>query len=221
MSEEVVEMIPDNAEACLTEGTKPAEETKPYVRQITLIEYKESTLHSLEEFAKLAGDARAEKEDLDAMVLNISRTGQVCYPWDLVKVYLAFKLEVILKKFFTEKGFKPNSKADKYEPRYEDLFAQLLDFPAAPFTVQRLCEIIVHPDHYTQTNSLLFGLEKMVSVSTVQKTLTLAEVERVNAALAVALQNESAAAAAAPAEKAASDSATPQSPSSDTETKMA
>jgi len=216
MTEEPAEMAPQSTVVSTSEE-KPAEETKPYVRQIFLIEYKESTLHSLEEFAKLSGDARTERKDLDDMVLNIARTGQVCYAWDLVKTYLAFKIEIILKKFFNDKGFKPNNKTDKYEPRYEDLFVQLLDFPAPPFTVQRLCEIIVHPDHYTETNSILFGLEKMVSVSTVQKTLTPAEVERVNSVLSAAMTNEP------PAEthtEDASESMTPQSPPSDSETKM-
>ena len=87
-------------------------------RELVLIEYKESTLHSLEEFAKLQNSARAQKDDLDAMVLNIAKTGQVwfvfffflftfclpffhihmclhSYPWDLVKLYLAFRLEVV------------------------------------------------------------------------------------------------------------------------------
>ena len=130
------------------------------------------------------------------------------YPWPLVKEYLAFKLESILSRFYKEKGFKPQSKDDKYEPRHEDFFAQLLDFPAfvearqkhtpeistitqrlcatnnrAPFTIQRLCEVILKPEHYTQTNALLFGLEKMVSVSTVQKSLKPDEVEKVNSSI--------------------------------------
>lgn len=48
-------------------------------RELVLIEYKESTLHSLEEFAKLQNSARAQKDDLDAMVLNIAKTGQVWF----------------------------------------------------------------------------------------------------------------------------------------------
>ena len=88
---------------------------------------------------------------------------------------------------------------------------------SAPFTVQRICEVIVHPDHFTETNSLLFGLEKLVSVSTVQKTLTPAEVEVVNEAIAAAAKAEAAAAVKADS----TDSTPPQSPVSDTETKMA
>jgi len=220
MSEESVDMAQDKPAASTTEE-KPAEETKPYVRQITLIEYKESTLHSLEEFSKLAADAKTEKEDLDAMVLNIARTGQVCYPWDLVKGYLVFKLENILKKFFTEKDFVPHDKADKYEPRYNNFFAQLNDFPHPPFTVQRLCEIIVHPDHYTQTNALLFGLEKMVSVTILQKTLSPAEVERVNSVISASLKAESTPAKDASESKPSSSDSAPQTPSSDSESKMA
>lgn len=149
----------------------------------------------------------------------------------------------ILNKFFKEKGFKPYNKDDTYQPRYDDLFAQLLDFPAfvsfflrhnrrlhfifpfffpcsAPFTVQRLCEVIVRPEHYTQTNALLFGLEKMVSVSTVQKSLTPAEVERVNSTLTAAHQ-----AAAAVAERPTVPTKdtvidVPARPADDAETKM-
>ena len=263
--------------------------------ELVLIDYQESTLHSLEEFGKLQGSARVQKEDLDAIVLNIAKTGQVwfvmevfssfslfplsftsvssySYPWDLVKLYLAFRLETvcktllksqhgftlsflataqILNKFHKEKGFKPYNKDDTYQPRYDDLFAQLLDFPAfvsffsfqtqhmcisflffplslsshfsAPFTIQRLCEVIVRPEHYTQTNALLFGLEKMVSVSTVQKSLTPAEVERVNSTLTAAHQ-AAVAAAAAPERPAVPTKDTvidvPARPAEDAETKM-
>lgn len=94
---------------------------------------------------------------------------------------------------------------------------------SAPFTVQRLCEVIVRPEHYTQTNPLLFGLEKMVSVSTVQKSLTPAEVERVNATLTAAHQAAVAAASTpertpVPTKDTVID--VPARPTEDAETKM-
>lgn len=226
--------------------------------ELVLIDYQEATLHSLEDFCKLQGSARVQKEDLDAMVLNISKTGQVwfvafslrsfhllftffarslSYPWDLVKLYLAFRLEIVCAEhrhvrgcrnkegftfFFGVDRFSTNSTRRRASSRTTrttrtslvttislhsfliSLRLLLLTFSKeniefyhpplffslcrAPFTIQRLCEVIVRPEHYTQTNALLFGLEKMVSVSTVQKTLTPAEVERVNATLTAAHQ---------------------------------
>ena len=35
-----------------------------------------------------------------------------------------------MSRYFKEKGFKPHNKDDKYEARHDELFAQLLDFPA-------------------------------------------------------------------------------------------
>lgn len=51
--------------------------TEPH--ELVLIDYQEATLHSLEDFGKLQGSARVQKDDLDAMVLNIAKTGQVWF----------------------------------------------------------------------------------------------------------------------------------------------
>jgi len=40
--------------------------------------------------------------------------------------------------------------------------------------------VIVKPDHYSQTNSLLFGLEKLVCVSIVQKPVKPEDIGRIN-----------------------------------------
>ena len=99
--------------------------------------------------------------------------------------FIVFILSVsqILDDFKEKKGFNPYNEDDSYDNRRKNFFDQLHDFPEfvsspinhpflfhslfclqlnrAPFTIQRLCEVIIKPDHYTQTNNLLFGLEKV------------------------------------------------------------
>lgn len=58
--------------------------------------------------------------------------------------------------------------------KYEDMKAKILEaincFNSAPFTIQRLCELVVDPNkHYRRTDKFMRGLEKNVLVvSTVE-----------------------------------------------------
>ncbi len=57
---------------------------------------------------------------------------------------------------------------------FEELKSQILEaidaFPSAPFTIQRLCELITNPSkHYKKTDKFMRGIEKnILVVSTVE-----------------------------------------------------
>jgi len=158
---------------------EPLSETIPE-RKLVLVEYSESVLESLKQFAALAPTDRKLVPELDAVIENIAFTGQVTYPWKLLVCYISFKIQTILDEFTTKNGFTPYNEDDSFDARKKNVFDQLDDFPEAPFTIQRLCEVLIKPTHYTQTNNLLFGLEKLLCVSTVQRAVKPEDIDRIN-----------------------------------------
>ncbi len=56
---------------------------------------------------------------------------------------------------------------EPYDDVLKRLLALLMDFPNAPFTVQRLCELLVDPHriYASSTRKLTSALEKLLTVS--------------------------------------------------------
>ena len=62
--------------------------------------------------------------------------------------------------------FAPWLTLQEYNDDRDDVIKTLQNFGAAPFTLQRLCEILVEPTkHYTSKEKLLFAINKQTSVS--------------------------------------------------------
>ena len=67
----------------------------------------------------------------------------------------------------------PNCKPFDYNDLKSEIMKSFDWFYAAPFTIQRLCELLVEPDkYYRRTDKLMRGIERNVLVvSTVQPRL--------------------------------------------------
>eukprot|EP00670_Eutreptiella_braarudii_P004517 CAMPEP_0174303560 /NCGR_PEP_ID=MMETSP0809-20121228/60257_1 /TAXON_ID=73025 ORGANISM="Eutreptiella gymnastica-like, Strain CCMP1594" /NCGR_SAMPLE_ID=MMETSP0809 /ASSEMBLY_ACC=CAM_ASM_000658 /LENGTH=161 /DNA_ID=CAMNT_0015409603 /DNA_START=25 /DNA_END=510 /DNA_ORIENTATION=- len=92
---------------------------------------------------------------VDDVICFIANTGRNCFDWAQLKNLLVAKLRVIL-----------GDGSQEYNDDRDDVIKTLQNFGAAPFTLQRLCEILVEPTkHYTSKEKLLFAINKQTSVS--------------------------------------------------------
>ena len=121
--------------------------------------------------------AFAEKKEwapaLDGVLGEISKTGSSQFEWELLKPVIAAKLEAVCSEYYS-------SVQDLSEP-YEELLKRLLsllkEFPNAPFTVQRLCELLLDPHriYATSTRKVTSALEKLLTVSSTVPTMVVAQ----------------------------------------------
>lgn len=85
------------------------------------------------------------------------------FDWESLKAVIGAKVEQVCAEYYS-------SNKDLNEP-YEELLKRLLsllqEFPHAPFTVQRLCELILDPHriYVTSTRKVTSAIEKLLTVS--------------------------------------------------------
>lgn len=97
---------------------------------------------------------------LESILEEIVHDGVPYYSWSILKQLLIDKMVSVIDTFNSQFG-----NAGGVEERKEALVSSLRGFEAAPFTLQRLCEVLVEPTQYQATHKLLNGLEKILSVS--------------------------------------------------------
>ncbi|XP_018012687.1 serine/threonine-protein phosphatase 4 regulatory subunit 2-B isoform X3 [Hyalella azteca] len=115
------------------------------------------------------GSRQAAHTYLDKYLQSIARTGDPLLPWKKVKNFIHHKIDSILTSFYVKFGIEDidsqNLPPFNYLPAKEKLLQHFDSFTGAPFTIQRLCEILTDPGrHYRRTDKLLRGLEKNILV---------------------------------------------------------
>lgn len=117
--------------------------------------------------AFISEGCREYPPSLDEVLKDTARTSIVRLPWDLLKPLLCYRLDKVIKEAFT--GVR--------EP-IEDISKALLEhlerFNGPPFTIQRLCELILEPNkNYKSRRVFVRAVEKnLLVVSTVEPDLT-------------------------------------------------
>uniref|UniRef100_A0A7E4VJH5 Transcription termination factor Rho n=2 Tax=Panagrellus redivivus TaxID=6233 RepID=A0A7E4VJH5_PANRE len=109
---------------------------------------------------------------IDDYFRAVGATGVPIFKWDLVKEPLLWKLETILDDMVhVEDEFKPQVYMDRKLSRSEllDLKDFIMDkaksFENAPFTIQRLCELLAYPTtHYRMAEKFYRAVEKNINV---------------------------------------------------------
>lgn len=128
----------------------------------------ESLIAHLEEFEKLT--VKAISPPLEEYLKSVSKTGDTCYNWADVKPLLIYKLERVLDDFLEmvqENGDVSCPTDEEFQATKEKLSGLLSGFYRAPFTVQRLLELLLEPNkHYRKFDKYARGLEKILSVVT-------------------------------------------------------
>lgn len=119
---------------------------------------------------------------LDEYLCQVAKTGDTMLPWHRLKPLLCRKLEMVMNEFYEafptdSLPVLPNVEAFKYEDMKAKILEALDTFTSAPFTIQRLCELVVDPrKHYKRTDKFMRGVEKNVLVvSTVEPKSALAQ----------------------------------------------
>ncbi|XP_075526797.1 protein phosphatase 4 regulatory subunit 2-related protein [Dermacentor variabilis] len=125
---------------------------------------------------------------LDEYLGHIAKTGDTLFPWHKLKPLLCRKLELVMNEFHKvsptdDLPALPNVEVFKYEEMKEKVLEAVNCFNSAPFTIQRLCELVVDPrKHYKRTDKFMRGLEKNVLVVSTIEPKSLAALQQANAA---------------------------------------
>jgi len=139
----------------------------------------DSQLHALKEFGK---DSTKYESCLDDIIDEVAKSGQYIHPWQHLKNLYAFKIEKIVSDFIKTDApvydgppLSPGSHKDPTVQLTEQkvqLIHMLNRFTSAPFTLQRLSELLLQPKkHYKSPAKFIRGLEKNVMVvSTIEPT---------------------------------------------------
>ena len=97
-------------------------------------------------------------------VLNeVSSTGQSNVEWAQLKQIIAAKLKEVCNEYYG----KVQDLGEPYDSILQRLLALLDEFPNAPFTVQRLCELLLDPRrvYANSTRKCMNAIEKLLTVS--------------------------------------------------------
>ncbi|KAL9960283.1 hypothetical protein ACROYT_G033727 [Oculina patagonica] len=142
---------------------------------VQTMENNEEMLQALHEFENMTNSEKVLTQELEDMLSYIAKTGRVLFPWDSLKPVFLFKLDKVMREFFES---SPSRNASSSEPTvtadFEVMRQRLLDcldsFTSAPFTIQRLCELMMEPrKNYSNSEKFMRGVEKNVLVvSTVE-----------------------------------------------------
>lgn len=128
----------------------------------------EEVLHSLDEFAKLK--PKNIPRELEDYLMYVARTGDPVYQWPVVKCLFREKLLNVITEFYETTPTldltpSPNVDPFNYESMKNVLLERLEAFSNAPFTVQRLCELLTTPrKEYNRPDKFMRAIEKNILV---------------------------------------------------------
>lgn len=147
----------------------------------------------LEYFLRQPPSERQLSLELRGVLAETALTGLLRYPWHLLKPVIALQIKQLLHDFDATEQVdvgppRPLPFGDTLEGCYEVLLGYLDNLSNAPFTIQRLCELVLEPQkQYARLDKVVVAIEKIlmvVSTVSVCKNLPdrpcLAELQQVN-----------------------------------------
>ncbi|XP_068629326.1 serine/threonine-protein phosphatase 4 regulatory subunit 2-like [Battus philenor] len=132
------------------------------------MENAEEVFHFLEEFSKRK--PKTIPQELNDYLAYVARTGDPVYQWSLVKCLFKEKLLNVITDFYeTTPGVDippyPNVDPFNYDIMKNSLLERLDSFTSAPFTVQRICELLTYPrKQYNRVDKFMRAIEKNILV---------------------------------------------------------
>lgn len=128
----------------------------------------------LERFTKLK--QKDIPKELEDYLSYVAKTGDTVYTWSNIKYLFREKLMHVIKDFHDTTSSVddlpqyPNVDPFNYETMKSSLLERLELFSSAPFTVQRLCELLTDPKkQYSRIDKYMRALEKnILVVSTIE-----------------------------------------------------
>ncbi|XP_039447285.1 serine/threonine-protein phosphatase 4 regulatory subunit 2 isoform X2 [Culex pipiens pallens] len=138
------------------------------------MENPEEVLQLLERFTKLK--QKEIPRELDDYLGFVARTGDTVYRWAIVKHLFREKLVHVITDFhdntpsIADLPQCPNVDPFNYERMKRILLDRLDAFNSAPFTVQRICELLTEPrKQYTRIDKYMRAVEKNILVVSTQE----------------------------------------------------
>ncbi|KAJ8947200.1 hypothetical protein NQ318_015548 [Aromia moschata] len=132
------------------------------------MENPEEILHSLEEFSKMK--PKDIPRELEEYLCFVAKTGNPVYQWPVVKSLFREKLLNVITEFYESCPSVdippcPNVEMFNYDLMKNFILEKLDTFASAPFTVQRICELLTTPKkEYNRIDKYMRALEKNILV---------------------------------------------------------
>ncbi|KAF7992237.1 hypothetical protein HCN44_001562 [Aphidius gifuensis] len=132
------------------------------------MENPEEVLQALEEFQKMR--PTEIPRELDEYINFVAKTGDSVYQWPLVKPLFREKLVRVMTDFYEscptlDLASSPNIEHFNYDIMKCNLLDLLESFANAPFTIQRLCELLTSPrKEYNRVDKFMRAIEKNILV---------------------------------------------------------
>jgi len=109
----------------------------------------------LEEYVTDASSVKPEI--LDEILKGVAATGSTAdYEWSSLKKLLQSRLEKVMEDFIQSSTTPPDVDGETYEVRFNRVKTLLSELPRAPFTVQRMCELLTEPKRTYRIASKFF-----------------------------------------------------------------
>ncbi|GBF92502.1 hypothetical protein Rsub_04606 [Raphidocelis subcapitata] len=126
----------------------------------------------LEAFIRCPANSRELTERLRGVVAELALTGIIRYPWPLLCPLLEYLLELQLRRFEESSSVEVGParpvlvEGEALDALIARLRSYLQGFDGAPWTAQRLAELLLEPaNQYKQLHKLAFALERLLLVS--------------------------------------------------------
>ncbi|XP_020296023.1 serine/threonine-protein phosphatase 4 regulatory subunit 2 [Pseudomyrmex gracilis] len=128
----------------------------------------EEVLQALDEFQKMR--PTVIPQELEDYLCWVAKTGDPVYQWSLIKTLFREKLTRVMTDFYEncptlELAPCPNVEHFNYDTMKSNLLERLESFANAPFTVQRICELLTAPrKEYNRVDKFMRAIEKNILV---------------------------------------------------------
>ncbi|XP_017890613.1 serine/threonine-protein phosphatase 4 regulatory subunit 2-A [Ceratina calcarata] len=132
------------------------------------MENLEEVLQALDEFQKLR--PTEIPRELEDYLCWVAKTGDPVYQWSLIKTLFREKLTRVMTDFYESCPSLdltpcPNVEHFNYDTMKSNLLERLESFANAPFTVQRICELLTSPrKEYNRVDKFMRAIEKNILV---------------------------------------------------------
>ncbi|KAG7197028.1 hypothetical protein KM043_017561 [Ampulex compressa] len=132
------------------------------------MENLEEVLQALDEFQKMR--PTEIPRELEDYLCWVAKTGDPVYQWSLIKTLFREKLTRVMTDFYEscpslELAPCPNVEHFNYDTMKSNLLERLESFANAPFTVQRICELLTAPrKEYNRIDKFMRAIEKNILV---------------------------------------------------------
>ncbi|KYM99439.1 Serine/threonine-protein phosphatase 4 regulatory subunit 2 [Cyphomyrmex costatus] len=132
------------------------------------MENLEEVLQALDEFQKMRPSVIPQ--ELEDYLCWVAKTGDPVYQWPLIKTLVREKLTRVMTDFYEscptlELAPCPNVEHFNYDTMKSNLLERLESFANAPFTVQRICELLTAPrKEYNRVDKFMRAIEKNILV---------------------------------------------------------